>query len=103
MMGQQEKDRILRLAKEEHAARQDYFQHLELPLPYLISIVWHLQMTLLQRVKEHGYQPLRDIAARQVTDTIDQIIRRLKEDGLPRNAEYLEIGQLPPPEDQPQQ
>jgi hypothetical protein len=78
---------MIRHASAEGHARPDYFMHLQLPLPVLVSVVAHLQIAIRMRPAQQ-----RGASTALVRDTIDKIIERLRDDGFRYNADYLEVG-----------
>lgn len=83
-------------ASAEHQGRPDYFMHLQMPLPVLVSICGHLQIALRTIAKAperfNEYSPTgrqMEVSSRLVRDTVEQIIQRLRDDHFPYNAQFL--------------
>jgi hypothetical protein len=99
------KEYLIGRCAAEGAGRPDYFMHLQIPLPVLVSIVGHLQIALRmraanpERYREYDREGRRmQASSRLVFDSIEQIIQRLRDDSFPYNAQFLAEGQ-PPRED----
>jgi len=85
-------ERLIMQASKESANRQDYFMHLQIPLPVLIALVGFLQHSLRSPDVARGrLRQTRGVVER----TVEQIIQRLRDDGLPFNAQFLEDTQPP--------
>ena len=91
------KEYLIGRCAAEGAGRPDYFMHLQIPLPVLVSIVGHLQTALRTRLYDREGRRMQ-ASSRLVFDAIEQIIQRLRDDSFPYNAQFLAEGQ-PPRED----
>ena len=91
------KEYLIGRCAAEGAGRPDYFMHLQIPLPVLVSIVGHLQTALRTRAYDREGRRMQ-ASSGLVFDAIEQIIQRLRDDSFPYNAQFLAEGQ-PPRED----
>lgn len=91
------KEYLIGRCAAESAGRPDYFMHLQIPLPVLVSIMDHLQIALRMRPYDREGRRMQ-ASSRLVFDAIEQIIQRLRDDSFPYNAQFLAEGQ-PPRED----